>query len=165
MGTPTYIPLATITLGSSDGQIVFDSIPAGFRDLVIVCNFQNSGTASASRLRINGDTGSSYFGVWMVGQGSSTGSGSESSQTSARIFGASIGPANTFSNVGIIQVMDYSGDKHKTVLTRYGSAATDVQATASRWANTAAVTSVTVFDILGQTYSAGSTFSLYAIAS
>ncbi len=60
--------------------------------------------------------------------------------------------------------MDYSAtDKHKTVLTRYGSAATDIQATASRWESTAAVNSVTIFDVLGQTYQVGSTFSLYGV--
>lgn len=162
--TATYISLATITLTGADSEIVFSSIPATYRDLVIVCNFQNSGIGSASRLRLNGNTGANYSGVWMVGNGSSAFSGSESGATSARIFGASVGPANTFSNVGIIQVMDYSAtDKHKTVLTRYGSAATDIQATASRYASNLAITSVTVFDVLGQTYSVGSTFSLYGI--
>lgn len=164
MGSPTYIPLATVALTGSDGSITFASIPQTYRSLVLVCNFQNSGSSSATRLQVNGDTGANYNGVWMVGNGSSTSSGSESGQTSARIFGASIGPANTFSNAGILHFEDYSTtDKHKTVLTRYGSASTDVQATASRWANTAAITSITVFDILGQTYQSGSTFSLYGI--
>jgi len=166
MPTSTYVPLATQTLSSTATSVTFSSIPATYRDLVVVCNFQNSGTSSASRLRLNLDTGANYSGVWMVGNGSTTASASEASQTGARIFGATLGPANTFSNVGIIQVIDYSAtDKHKTVLTRYGSAGTDIQATASRWANTAAVTAVTIFDVLGQTYSIGSTFSLYAIAS
>ena len=163
MATPTYVPLATITLASTDSSITFSSIPATYRDLIVVCNFQNSGIGSASRLRLNGDTGTNYTGVWMVGYGSTAGSSSEASETSARIFGAALGPANTFSNVGIIQVMDYSADKHKTVLTRYGSAGTDSQATASRWSNTAAVTAVTIYDVLGQTYSVGSTFSIYGV--
>jgi hypothetical protein len=164
MPTNTYTPIATITLTSSDSEIVFSSIPATYRDLIVVCNFQNSGLASASRLRLNGDTGSNYSSVWMVGNGSVTGSSSESAQTSARLFGASAGPSNTFSNVGIVQIMDYSAtDKHKTVLDRFNSANTDVQASAIRWANNTAVTSVTIFDVLGQTYSAGSTFSLYGV--
>jgi hypothetical protein len=115
---------------------------------------------------MNGDTGGNYNGVWATGTGSAANSSSESNQTSARLFGASVGPANTFSNLGIIQIMDYSAtDKHKTVLTRYGAAGTEVQMTASRYASTSAITSVTVFDILGQTYQTGSTFSLYGIAS
>lgn len=165
MGSPTYIPLANITLTGSDGNITFASIPQIYRSLVIVCNFQNSGTASATRLQVNGDTGANYNGVWMTGTGSAVNSGSESNQTSARLFGASVGPANTFTNVATLFFEDYSTtDKHKTVLTRYGSASTEVQATASRWANTAAITSITLFDILGQTYQTGSTFALYGIA-
>lgn len=166
MPTNTYTALATLTLTGSDSSITFASIPSIYRDLIIVCNFQNSGSSSATRLQVNGDTGANYNGAWMTGTGSAANSSSESNQTSARLFGASVGPANTFTNVGILQLLDYSAtDKHKTVLTRYGSAATETQATVSRWASTAAITSVTVFDILGQTYQAGSTFSLYGIVS
>lgn len=167
MPTPTYTPLATITLTGSDGSITFGSIPNTFRDLVIVCNFQNSSTSSATRLQVNGDTGANYNGVWITGTGSGSGnSGSEANQTSARLFGASVGPANTFTNIGILHFADYSAsDKHKTVLTRYGAAGTETQFTASRWANNTAINSITLFDILGQTYQTGSTFSLYGIAS
>jgi hypothetical protein len=164
MPTPTYVPLATLTLSGSDGSITFANIPATYRDLIIVCNFQNSGTGSASRLQVNSDTGANYNGAWMVGNGTAASGNIESAQTSARIFGAAIGPSNAFSNVGIVQLIDYSAtNKHKTVVTRYGSASTDVQATCSRWASNNAITSVTIFDILGQTYQTGSTFSLYGI--
>ncbi len=166
MGTPTYIALATITLASNDGEIVFSNIPQSYRDLIIVANFQNSGTGSASRLRLNGDTGSNYFSVWMVANGSTTGSSSESSQTSARLFGAATGPSNAFSNIGTVQIMDYTAtDKHKVVLGRFGSANTDTQASSIRWASTSAISSITIFDVLGQTYQTGSTFSLYGVRS
>lgn len=162
-----YIPLATLTLTSVDSSITFASIPNTYRDLVIVCNFQMSGTASATRLQMNGWTGPNYSGMSMVGNGTGSGTaGPESGQTSARIFGASLGPSNSFNNVGIIQIMDYSAtDKNKTVLTRYGSSTTDIQAQVSRLELNAAINSVTVFDILGQTYQVGSTFSLYGIRS
>jgi len=165
MPTNTYTPLATLTLTGGDSEIVFSNIPATYRDLIVVAQFQMSGTSSASRLRLNGDTGANYSGVWATGTGSgSGGSGSESGATGARIIGASFGPDNTFGNQLILQVMDYSAtDKHKTVLSRYSGAATEVQMTASRWANTAAVTSVTIYDVLGQTYQSGSTFSLYGV--
>jgi hypothetical protein len=165
--TNTYTPLATLTLTGGDSSITFASIPSTYRDLIIVCNFQMSGTSSASRLQVNLDGGANYSGVSMVGNGSGSGSsGAESGQTSARIFGASQGPSNTYNNVGIIQLMDYSAtDKHKTILTRYGASTTDVQAQASRWASNTAINSVTIFDVLGQTYQAGSTFSLYGVVA
>jgi hypothetical protein len=61
--------------------------------------------------------------------------------------------------------MDYSAtDKHKTVISRFGSAARETQATASRWANTAALTSINFFqESGGVTFSTGSTFSLYGV--
>ena len=102
MRSPTYIPLANLALTGSDGSITFASIPQIYRSLVLVCNFQNSGTASATRLQVNGDTGANYNGVWMTGTGSAANSGSESNQTGARLFGASVGPANTFTNVATL---------------------------------------------------------------
>lgn len=169
MPTATWIALANVTLSSADGEIVFSNIPNTYRDLVVVANFHNSGGGSATRLRLNGDTGSNYNGVWMVGyQTSGFNSGSETNATGARIFGAQIGPASNFSNIGIVEILDYSAtDKHKTVLTKYGSGASgyDVQLTASRWASTNAVNSVTLYDVSAQTYISGSTFALYGIVS
>jgi hypothetical protein len=61
--------------------------------------------------------------------------------------------------------MDYSAtDKHKTVLTRNNITDNNVTAIASRWANTAAITSVTVLSP-SSTITSGSTISLYAIVS
>lgn len=168
MPTETYELISQTTLAASATDITFGSIPQTYRDLVLIANWQNSGTASATRLRVNGDSGSNYNGVWVAGNGSVvSGSGSsESNQTSARVGGALVGPANTFSNVLVFNFLDYSAtDKHKTILSRYGSASTEVQATASRWASTSAITSIFLFDVSSQTFAAGSTFALYGIAS
>jgi hypothetical protein len=164
MATATYIALANTTLSSAASSVTFSSIPATFRDLVLKANFQNSGTSSASRLRLNGDTGSNYSGVFMTGTGSIAASNSESPQTSSRAGGMNVGPDNAFTNVIIAQFLDANAsDKHKTYLVRFGSANREVQATASRYALSSPITSITMFDVLGQTYSIGSTFSLYGI--
>lgn len=176
MSNGTYIALANFTVsGTAPSTLTFSSIPATYRDLVLVANFQMSGTNSATRLRLNGDTGANYSGVWMVGITNTVGglnpgghSSSETGESGARVFGAANGPVNLFTNIGMIYIMDYSAtDKHKTILSRYGSASTnrDVQATASRWANTNAVTSITLYDVSSQTYQAGSTFTLFGIRS
>jgi hypothetical protein len=160
----SYIPLATVTLASNSTSVTFSNIPGIFKDVVLVGNWTNSSTASAGRLQVNGDSGSNYNGVWMTGTGSSAASGSESSQTSARIAGASVGPDNAYTNMVTITFLDYATDKHKTILSRFGSANRETQATASRWASTSAITSIRFFDILGQTFQAGATFSLYGVA-
>ncbi len=161
----SYIPLATVTLASNSVSVTFSGIPATFKDLVLIGNWTNSSTSSAGRLQVNGDTGANYNGVWMTGTGSAAQSGSESGQTSARIAGASVGPDNAYTNVVTLTFMDYAAtDKQKTILSRFGTANREVQATASRWASTSAITSIRFFDILGQTFQTGATFSLYGVA-
>lgn len=159
------VALGTLTLSSGQSSVTFSSIPATYRDLQIVVSFAMSGTGSASRLRFNGDTGANYSGVWMGGQGSSTASGSESNATGSRVIGYSVGPT-TGQQTFTLSVMDYSAtDKHKSALSRYSDAGGDVQATATRWASNAAVTSVTIYDVLGQSFVTGSVFSIYGIVS
>ncbi len=161
----SYIPLANVTLASNSVSVTFSNIPATYKDLVLIGNWQNSSTSSAGRLQVNGDTGANYNGVWMVGTGSTTGSGSEASQTSARIAGALVGPDNAYTNMVTFHFMNYaSTDQQKTILSRFGTANRESQATATRWASTNAITSIRFFDILGQTFQAGATFSLYGVA-
>jgi hypothetical protein len=159
------IALATITLGSGQSSVTFSSIPATYRDLQVVVSFAMSGTGSASRLRFNGDTGANYSGVWMGGQGSSTASGTETGATGSRVIGYSVGPT-TGQQTFTLSVMDYSAtDKHKSAVSRFSDAGGDVQATATRWASTSAITSVTIYDVLGQSFVTGSTFAIYGILS
>lgn len=164
--TPTYILLNQITLANSASTVTFSNIPQTFSDLVIVCNWANSGTGDAVRIQINGDTGSNYSGVWITGTSSSAIGGSEASQTSSRAAGANVGPANTFSNLMTIQFFDYSAiDKQKTYLVRYGSAGTETQATASRWASNSTINSVRLFNVLGQNFQSGATFLMYGVTA
>jgi hypothetical protein len=155
MPTPTYTALATVTLGSSAASVTFSSIPATYRDLILVI----VGTASGDnnpRLRLNGDTGNaSWVGVWGNGSSATT-----ASNTDALLFGAlSTGQSNT-----ILQIMDYSAtDKHKTILSRANQPAGSVWAFAGRWASTSAVTSAEAMAQSGFTYGAGTTFSLYGV--
>lgn len=155
MATAAMTALQTITLGASASSVTFSSIPATYRDLALVVN-GNSNEGQAISLYMNGDTGANYNTVLMYGNGTSAQS---FTQTDARI-GAVYAEPNTV----IAQIMDYSAtDKHKTVLTRTNAAGTTTFATAYRWSNTAAVTSLNIA-VLG-TFSSGCTFSLFGIAS
>lgn len=159
MPTPTYIPLANITLGSSASTVTFSSIPATYRDLVVV--FQHTGSASVADLvlQFNSDSGANYTRVVMYGNSAGTGSVAGTSQAISAVYGAKI-------QFGTVNIMDYSAtNKHKTYLTRSGNAEqSEVGAYASRWANTAAITSILLAPNSG-TLSSGSTFALYGIAS
>jgi hypothetical protein len=157
MPTQTYFPLANITLGSSSSSVTFSSIPATYRDLVVVVNHTKSALTTFT-IRFNGDnTSGNYTSVYMVGDGSSAVSGTETGFTFAF--------SNTPISTQLVNVMDYSAtDKHKTVLLRHSDSSRQAAAYAGRWANTAAITSV-VFAPSSGTFDSGSTFALYGIAS
>lgn len=158
MATPTYVPLGTITLSSTDTEIVFSSIPATYRDLIVVVQ-GTTNAASNIRLRLNNDSSNnSYVGMW--GTGSSTVSGANTNN-------AFIGALYPTQSVTMGQIFDYAQtDKQKSILGRGGGGNDVVWAFASRWASTVAVTSVAVSvnNPAGENFNSGTTFSLYGIA-
>jgi hypothetical protein len=161
MPTPTYTPLATVTLGTTASSVTFSSIPATYRDLVVVA----SGTLSTNNLdiilTINADTtAGNYSRVAM----SVTTSGTTASFTvePRAITGWGYWGNDQVAN-SILQLMDYSAtDKHKTLLTRSNRQSSGLDAIATRWANTSAITSVALSPT-SSTFSSGCTFSLYGV--
>jgi hypothetical protein len=157
MPTPTYTPLATVTLGSSASSVTFSSIPATYRDLIVVF-VGSASTAADLRIQLNADTGSNYSFVYAFGAPPSVFSAAGTQN------GLTFGAVDGNQTLSKISIMDYSAtDKHKTSLTRWDSASSNAVAMyASRWANTAAVTSLLVFPTSG-TLSTGATVNLYGI--
>ena len=152
--TNTYIALATTTLSSATSTVTFSSIPATYRDLIVVVNARSStGTTSEFRINPNGSTADGTR-VVMFGVGSSV-----SSNLAVGTLPTSSDQFNQF----IIQIMDYAQtDKHKTMLTRQSWANATVDAQAMRWAQTTAITSIQLQGVT-QTMAVGSTFSLYGV--
>lgn len=163
MPTNTYIPIATVTLASTDSEVVFASIPSTYRDLVLVFNGTTSAPGADSvTFRFNTDTGSNYSNVRMVGN--SSGASSYADTANTLYIGVAV---NTSEPMTIhAQIFDYATDKHKGVLSRSNQAGGWVTAHAGRWANTSAINTVRVLPTGGSswTFSIGSTFSLYGIA-
>jgi len=160
MPTQTYIPLASLTLSSSAASVTFSSISQAYRDLVLVMSIKASAAGASTTTVLNSDTGANYNYVNMSGNGSTATSASSSASTLA-----GIGIVETDFTQITHNIMDYSAtDKHKTVLTRGDRASASTLAVANRWANTAAVTTIT-YSVTGTTIAAGSTFCLYGIAS
>jgi hypothetical protein len=162
MPTPTYTPLATVTLGSATASVTFSSIPATYRDLILVSDYKTS-VASNSLLRFNGDSGSNYSYVQM----GANSSGVESYNGTVNALYLNVNSTQIEkTTTTILNVMDYSAtDKHKTNLLRNNGQNGDVVwAYTFRWANTAAITTMALTLTSGN-YSAGSTFALYGIAS
>jgi hypothetical protein len=154
MPTPTYTPLATVTLGSSAASVTFSSIPATYRDLILVATVEHA--TAVLNVTFNSDTGSNYSRVFAYGTGASVASFSQTNTS----FVLSTGTADFLPQ--ILEIMDYSAtDKHKTALLKqndYGTAAMG----AFRWANTAAITTMSCSAGAG-TFVSGSTFNLYGV--
>jgi hypothetical protein len=161
MPTSTYTPLATVTLGTAVSSVSFSSIPATYRDLIVVLNVSGSADVGI-RLRFNGDTGTNYTTVAMAGWSGGTLSNSYP-LAYALFYNLTVGVNTNGIPAPVIgQIMDYSAtDKHKTLLTR-ASSTNEATAMASRWANTNAITSMEIYLASGN-YAVGSTFNLYGV--
>jgi hypothetical protein len=168
MPTPTYTLIDSVTLTSSASSVTFSSIDQSYGDLVIVLQLGTSSPGSTGAITFNGDGGSNYSFVRMEGDGSAATSASGTS--SSMPIGGNIytDTGNTFN--AIIQIADYSAtDKHKSIIHRvnqtveptYSGVGAGAQAT--RWANTAAITTIFI-PVYGATFTVGSTFFLYGIA-
>ena len=160
MPTPTYTLIDSVTLGSSASSVTFSGISAtGKGDLV--CSIEalaDSGTAYFL-MRFNGET-TGYTSVAAYGTGSTTGSLTQTSLVLST-------PGATTSQAALVTttVSDFSStDKHKSVLSRGNNASLSVSMYASRWANTAAITTLEIYSSVSS-YAAGSTFHLYQIVS
>jgi hypothetical protein len=158
MPTPTYTPLANITLTGTPTVVTFSSISQAYRDLVVVYNGETVSSGGYDiTLKLNGDT-SNHSVVVMGGDGSSTFS---FTATTNNLW--NLGSGNK--SAAMFQIMDYTAtDKHKTSLVRMGSAAGSTGAAAQRWASTSAVTSVAI-GIGSGTFAVGSTFALFGVAA
>lgn len=154
--TPTYVLLNQITLAASSSSVTFSNLPQTYGDLVIVVSGTASGGSSPS-LNFNGDAGANYSNMRLYANPSTY-----SAQTFVDSYG-SMGFMSTERTGITMQIFDYAAvDKHKTAIGRGGNTDT-LRLEATRWANTAAITSVTVRMDGSQTYSAGTTLSLYGV--
>jgi hypothetical protein len=163
MPTPTYTALATRTLTGTAASVTFSSIPATYRDLVVVYRGTSANTGIGSfTMRFNSDAATNYS--YMLMDANAAGVTSPTNSFTSAVAGLTISSSQ---NISIAHIMDYSAtDKHKTVIAR-GNAMGDsfVRVVASRWANTAAITSILCRTDQGSNFNSGATFSLYGIIS
>jgi hypothetical protein len=164
MPTPTYTPLANITLGSAASSLTFSSILPIYRDLVIVFTGGGSTTLDA-RLRLNNVTTSFYWHQGMSGNGT-TASSSYSGAALGTAYLTSAAKATTSSSLQTtINIMDYSAaNKHTHVISRAGNAANGVDAYVNRFIDNQVINSVTILTSTGN-FAIGTTAALYGIVA
>jgi hypothetical protein len=158
--TNTYTPIASVTLSATASEVVFSGLPQSFRDLIVVASaLTNGGSNNVAVVRVNGDTGSNYSRVQMIGDGSITPTfaGSGENAFYGSYFGTSTAPSSC-----VYQFMDYSQtNKHKTVLMRT-DIDTRTMASANRWGNIAAISSISLAPNSGS-FTSGSTFTVFGV--
>ena len=165
----TYTPIATTTLGSAQASYTFSSISGSYTDLVLVFNGATTSSGATMRMTVNGDSGSNYSDTALDGTGSSAISTRHSGATYIAVTN-DIGIAGTLgAQTTIIQLQNYANNStYKTVLFRANNATSTgypgVSAVVGLWRSTAAITSITL-TTASTTFLAGSTFTLYGIAS
>jgi hypothetical protein len=157
----TYVALRTETLASATNSVTLNlSGISGYTDLVLVVDHTSS-AGLGWFVRVNSDTGSNYSGTYFLGDGSTAQSYRDSNVTLSRVGNAYTTRGNT-----TIQFQNYSNTTtNKTFLSRSGTASNLTMACVGLWRNTAAITSITLLTNVADTFSVGSTFSLYGIAN
>jgi hypothetical protein len=159
----TYEAIATQTLGSSAATVTFSSIPSTYTDLVLVLS-ATSNVAANSYVRLNNDSGTNYSWTALYGDGSTAGSDKASSTANGILVDYFANPTSTQINTVIMQFNNYSNTTtFKTVLSRANRAGSGTDAIVALWRSTAAITELTLRFTGSQTWSTGSTFSLYGI--
>lgn len=150
--TPTHVLLNQITLAAASSGVIFSNIPQNYGDLVLLINGTSNSNNRAFYIRFNGTApDTETFMVQVTNATSSTDVGlyfvSDTTIFSSRI-----------------NIIDYSAtDKHKSLIFRTDrSGSSNVMMSAGRWANTNAVTSITI-DRSGYTLESGTTLALYGV--
>jgi hypothetical protein len=157
----TYEKIASTTLGSAASSITFSSIAATYTDLRLV--FTTISGAAAVFMRLNSDTGNNYSSTYLLGSGTAASSGRYSNN------GAIPLADNTSSTGWSFQAADifsYAGATYKTVLSENNNDQNGsgwLERTVSLWRNTAAINTILITTLGTDTFSAGSTATLYGI--
>lgn len=170
MATATYEPIATYTVPNATTlTFTFSSIPATYTDLKLVFVGTVLTASTTMAVRYNGDTATNYSTTTLQGSGAAASSVRAGTSTSIEITDNNIvGGSATIPSFASLDIFSYAGSTYKTGL---GTVSNDQNGTGSvlrivsLWRSTAAITSLTIFNISGGVNYIGinSTATLYGI--
>jgi hypothetical protein len=159
----TYTELLKTTVGTATSSVTLSLTGiSGYTDLVLVINATADSGNPDSRIKFNGNTSNNMSGTILTGNGTTASSARRTSLVQMEIDWTGMG-----TGIGqyVIHIMNYANTTtNKTFLVRSAFAAKGTDAIVGMWANTAAITSITI-DVPAANYVSGSTFSLYGIAN
>lgn len=163
-----YELISTTVLGSSAASVTFSGLNTGFYKHLqirgVVRSAYVSGSDAAVSLQFNGDTATNYNSHYLYGSGGTPSSGSYGNAGNMSLTSTTAGasPSGAFGPF-IADILDpFSTSKNKTVRCLSGSPGVVVFLKSGLWMSTAAVTSITLYGVLGN-MEAGSRFSIYGL--
>jgi hypothetical protein len=167
----TFVKIASVTVGSGgSATIAFSSIPATYTDLIVKVSGRSTSSSGDISVTFNGSGGTAYSSRLIYGSGSSAASanstGAAFATWGAGAINRSTTTSNTFANTDIY-IPNYAGSNNKSISTDSveENNATEAysQLAASLWANTAAITSITLTPSGSGNFVQYSTATLYGI--
>lgn len=168
MATNTYVALKSTTLTGTATSVTLSSIPSGYTDLVLVANMtmsSPSGIAYIVGQVGNGsvDTGNNYSFTIMYGDGSSTVSYRDANKN---YFQCDTYMTGTTTTVLTMHFQNYANTSvNKTFIGRSSNASKNASAIVNLWRSTSAINTIKLYDYSGNSFAAGSTFTLYGVAA
>ena len=158
----------TTAVTLSVNPIVIAALSFTPRHLLVRVNAKTASTAGYERdniqLQFNGDTGSNYNVHYLSGVGSSTGAARINGAATYLMGQTAADDANYFAGGECLLPDALSTRSHKSAVSLTGANEDILQTTIGRWANTAAITSVTFTSYQSPNqWLAGSTFELYVV--
>jgi hypothetical protein len=164
--TSSYESIASITVSGGTTH-TFSTISSDYTHLQLRFNLIMGSGADAIFVRFNSDTGSNYSRHGLYGTGDTASAVGSANTTTMYAYGFFNGVIQTYPNVGIVDILDYtSTTKNKTLRTFSGAdnnslgGGGNVSIGSGLWRNTNAITSITLSS--GSTFNSG-TISLYGI--
>jgi hypothetical protein len=167
-----YESIATATPAGTS-TFTFSSIPSTYQHLQIRYTARDARAAigiNSFNMNFNGDTGSNYYRLHLLGGNGSTAFASAGIASHTTILAgyeaAASAAANTF-GVGVIDILDYDNtNKYKTTRTLTGTdlnGSGEIDFMSGLWMSTAAITSITITVGTGANWATNSSFALYGI--
>lgn len=172
MPTPTYVPINSQVLDSTQATVVFNSIPQTYTDLVLVVSGFTTHTDDGARgyIQFNTDTGSnSNYSDCYIGVTASTKQTNKDTNQAYIAYGV-LGNSSSRPALAVVNIHNYRNTSSWGLVLSLGSRyATTASGnfgnrwTAGTWRNTTAIDTITLK--CDSAYAAGTVFSLYGIAS
>lgn len=163
----TYKLISSSTVGSGGtASVTFSSIPATYTDLVVKASLRSTGAVGSYRATFNGSA-SGYSELLLYGDGTSAGSASSSSGTYINWNFNTAGGTSIFANCEFY-IPSYASALQKStsaeVVTENNGTGAQQYLNAALWADTAAITSITLtMQGTSPLFAEYSTFYLYGI--